>query len=552
MTTNPVARDLNKEWIDAIKSQGAVATPFDDSISYNAVAVPNPTARGIQLSSDIESITYASPIAPEFKIPRGDITTLLDLTNRDVQESDLFPLSSTTTWFARDTERRVLPFTPHIQELPFRGPAAFGQRFTFDLGPLLVGDLLFGTVLQVRLGHWLGQQAQNLLAAGKYSYQDPETAWEYANSLGTALIQRAELEIDGDTIETIDGDFANVVSLLFQEYNGQVANSYDSLGRLSIARLMAETQPRLFPTEGGVLNCILPFFFMRTKYQDALPMTSIREGLVRVHVTLRPFEECVRQLRGWRESCEAVPLGQSFVMDSTIAPTPQTVTAGIAVPEFQSVRLLTYGAILDGKLRQKMLRAPHEILHREVQTFHFDEPLKYAVGSRSESDTIRVQLPLEANHPLEEIIWFVRRKGVAENNAWTNYTSVLEREWDAPGGGARRAAAVPLLVGATVQANGVVLCEAEEQYYRQLIAQHHKGGAAAYNAFVYGYPFARQPGEHQPSGTLNASRLNSLRLTLEVRPPGGGLDPAWEVKVFCIGLNWMRFEHGIANAMFDS
>ena len=349
--------------------------------------------------------------------------------------------STNTTWFSRDTERRVLPFTPHIQELPFRGPAAFGQRFSFDLGPLLVGDLLFGTVLQLRLGHWLGQQAQNLLAAGIYSYQDATTAWEYANSLGTALIAQAELEIDGDTIETIDGDFANVVSLLFQEFNGQVANSYDSLGRISTTRLMAQTQPRLFPTEGGVLNCILPFFFMRTKYQDALPMTSIREGLVRIHVTLRPFDQCVRQLRGWRDSCEAVPLARSFVMNSTLPPSPQTVVAAATAPDFESVRLLTYGALVDGPFRQRLLRAPHEILHREVQTFYFDEPLKYAAPGRSEADTIRVQLPLEANHPLEEIIWFVRRKGVVENNAWTNYTSVLEREWSEPGQGARRAAA---------------------------------------------------------------------------------------------------------------
>jgi hypothetical protein len=35
-----------------------------------------------------------------------------------------------------------------------------------------------------------------------------------------------------------------------------------------------------------------------------------------------------------------------------------------------------------------------------------------------------------------------------------------------------------------------------------------------------------------------------------VRPPGGVLDAAWEVKVFCVGLNWMRYEHGLANPMF--
>ena len=70
---------------------------------------------------------------------------------------------------------------------------------------------------------------------------------------------------------------------------------------------------------------------------------------------------------------------------------------------------------------------------------------------------------------------------------------------------------------------------------------------AAMSSFIYGYPFARNPGEHQPSGSFNASRV-TLRLVLDVKAPPGAL---WEVKVFCIGMNWMRFENGLANAMFE-
>jgi hypothetical protein len=190
-----------------------------------------------------------------------------------------------------------------------------------------------------------------------------------------------------------------------------------------------------------------------------------------------------------------------------------------------------------------MLREPFEILHRQLQTFYFDEPLKYSIGRRQ--DAIRIQLPLEANHPIEEIIWFIRRKGTSINNEWTNFTGVLESEWNV------RAAQRPMLHSAVIQANGTVLCDADEQFYREGIASAHRGGFAAYSRFIYGYSFAKNPGEHQPSGSLNASRLNSLRLTLDVMPPGGVLDASWEVKVFCIGLNWMRFENGLANPMFE-
>lgn len=538
----------NQEWLGVVQGRtGQVAVPFSERMNYNALPIDAATAKGYTLSSDIDATTYSASILQELRRPRGDITTLLDLASRDVQDGDLFPLSATETWFTRDQERKLLPFTPHIQEIPLRGPGAFGQRFSFDLSPLLTGDYLFGAVLQLRLSSWLPQQTQNLLLAEQLSYTNPQTAWEYANSLGTAIIKEAELEIDGDSIEKIDGDFTNVVSALFQDLNGQFGVGYDSYGRISVARLLAQQQPRLFPTEDGTINCLLPFFFGRTKYREALPMASIRDGLVRIHVTLRPFQECVRQLRGFRASCEATPLGQTFEFTPRGGgPTTSVTVPEGAPPAFDSVKLLTYGAVMTGPIRQKLIHAPHEILHREVQTFYFDEPLKYVVGKRSQEDTIRVQLPLEANHPLEEIIWFVRRKDVGLNNEWTNYSAVVESEWSAA------AAKKPLLLSAAVQANGVTLCEAEEEYFRGLIAQHHKGGIVAYNNFIYGYPFARHCGAHQPSGTMNASRLNSLRLTLEVRPPGGVLDGAWEVKVFCIGINWMRFEYGIANAIFDS
>jgi len=214
----------------------------------------------------------------------------------------------------------------------------------------------------------------------------------------------------------------------------------------------------------------------------------------------------------------------------------------VAAPPFKSVQLLTYGAIVDGSYRSKMLHEPFEILHRQVQTFSFDEPLKYSVGKRQ--DTIRVQLPLEANHPIEEIIWFIRRKGASMNNEWTNYSSVLESEW-------LTRAKTPMLQNAIIQVNGTSLCDADEQFYREGIASAHRGGYAAYSRFIYGYSFAKTPGEHQPSGSMNASRLNALRLVLDVAPPGGINDAQWEVKVFCIGMNWMRFENGLANPMFE-
>lgn len=481
--------------------------------------------------------------------PRGDITTLLDLTDRDDQDNYFFPIQPEASWFSRNKDRRYTPFVPCVQEFPYRGPASFGQRISFDLTTQTSGDLIFAAVLQVKLAHWLNKTAQLELQNEKYQYVDPSTAWFYANSLGTALIAKAELEIDGKTIEEFDGDFTSVFSALFPDLNSQIATGYDMYGRVSMDRLLTWPQRRIFPTDDGYIHCNLPFFFMRTRLREYLPLVACREGSARLHITFRPFSEVVRQARGYRDSCDSTPLDKTIEVYDRNYPFDKIIDLQTEAgePTFDSVRLISYGALLDGNVRAAMIRQPFEVMHRGVQTFHFAEPLKYAIVKTTADNLIRVQLPIEANHPLEEIIWFVRRKETSQNNEWTNFSSVLEREYD-PVYKPRQS----MLVYAKIQLNGIDLIGAEEQYFRQQIGFAHRGGVVGYNNFVYGYSFARRPGDiHQPSGTVNASRLQSIRLLLDVRPPGGSFEQEWEVKVFCLGFNWLRFANGVANPMFQ-
>ena len=476
--------------------------------------------------------------------PIGDIVTLLDLTPRDMQDGELFPLQSQTTYWLPNEERRIRPFTLGVQSYPLRGPAAFGQRFTFDLGSVNAGDLLLSTVLQINLGHWFDATSQLRFASGRYTFTPNQNPFYYANSLGSVILQQAELEVDGTTIEIVDGDFLNVASLLFQDVNSQFGFSADGLGRTPFSQLGNVQQGKLFPTQNGTIYVPLPLFFQRVKLQEAFPLLACRDGTVRIHITLRPFSECVRRLNGVRSSCDEVPTGQRTFPVTDTNPEPITSLTTIKEPEptFQNVQLITYSAHTDGTIRQKILREPFEVLHRTCNTFLFDEPLKYQVSKNTASDTISVQLPLDINHPMEEILWFVRRKDAANNNAWTNYSAVLQHEWHPiynP--------QAPLLHSALIQLNGIDLIQAEEQWFRQHIALRHYGGVAAYNAFVYGYSFADMPAEHQPSGTANASRLQSVRLTLNVRGDVG----LWEVKVFVVTLEWLRFQDGICNKMFS-
>ena len=476
--------------------------------------------------------------------PSGDIVTLLDLAPRDFQDNNFTPLSSEKTWWLPNQERRVDPFTLSVQNFPFRGPTAFGQRFTFDLKSVNCGDLLLSTILQIDLGHWLTETDILRLESGKYEVNsDP---WFYANSLGTVILEKATFEVNDQTIEIVDGDLLNVASLLFQDINAQFGFAADGLGRQPISTLLSTPTTRPFPAQSNTLFIPLPFFFQRVKLAEAFPLLACKEGSVRIHINLRPFEECVRILSGRRASTTDTPLGKPVNITNLMNPVQisQTIQASSTIPQFKGIQLITYAAHTDGETRQAILRKPFEILTRNVATFHFAEPLKYVVN-KSTSDTIQVQLPLELNHPLEEIIWFVRRKATANNNEWTNYSAVTSIEYDPLFNPPR-----PLLHSASIQFNGVEIVKAEEQWFRQHIALKHKGGIAAYDNYIYGYSFSSKPGDHQPSGTVNASRLQSVRLNLEINPPGGVYEQEWEVKVFVLSLQWLRFEGGLTNKMY--
>ena len=488
-----------------------------------------------------------------FSRPGGDITTLLDLTPRDVQDNEFTPLNAEQTFWLPDQTRRLRPFSLTIQPFPFRGPTAFGQRFTFDLGSVTCGDMLQSAVVQIDLGHWLSDTAILRFQAGTYDYPTRDgnyvdSPWFYANSLGSVILQKAEFEVDDQTLEVLDGDFLNTTSLLFQDINSQYGFAADGLGRIPLTQLNATPVAKPYPTPSGTLFIPLPFFFQRTRLQECFPLLACKEKTVRIHITLRPFAECVRKLSGRRSACDETPLNKSFAVINTQGNLniEETLTTSIAEPKFKNLQLITYAYHTNGLMRTRILRDPFEIMTRVVNTFDFSEPLKYLTNKTS-SDRIQVQLPLETNHPMEEIIWFVRRKATANNNEWTNYSAVTTSEYDPVYNPFR-----PLLVQAQIQLNGVELVKAEEQWFRQHISKKHKGGAAAYFSYLYGYSFAKHPAEHQPSGTANASRLQSVRLTLDIAPPGGSYEQDWEVKVFVISLQWFRFQDGICNRMFNT
>ena len=486
--------------------------------------------------------------------PRGDFTTVIDIAPRNDQDNYFFPLGSEKSWFHRDPFT-VYPSTMANQEIIHKGAASWGGRLTFELGSLVCGDLLQCLLLQIRLGSWYDPTVLLNLSTANYTVDLSSNPWTYINSLGTSIIEYAEFEVGDQTLERIDGEFIKTYAAMMPDENTIFGVATDGTGTTNPYNVANNTQSmnpnRPWPTQNGVYFCLLPFFFMRTRFKQVFPLLSCTEGTVRVHVQLRPFDQCVRSTTGARTSCTETPLGSTVTFNSGAV----SYTVPSIIPAFQDFRILTYSALVDGKARHAYIQKPFEQMNKFVTRFHFDEPYQYLTSkTNSSKDTVDISLPLELNHPCQELFWVFRRKGVAINNEWASFQPALETQI------AVGRIVQPWLTYATLRINGFVLDQAEGEWWRDGIAKAHKGGWNSWASSIYGYSFAREPDEHQPSGSANMSRASSIKLDLRVRVPpavsvpsgfDGNVAQGWEVIVFAIHLNWLRFENGLCQKLFE-
>lgn len=519
------------------------------------------------MSSNLES-------PRQFSRPRGGIKTVLDLTDRDGQDNFYFPPDSSTSWFFRGSTAESLKhtqfMTTNFQEITQRGPAEWGQKMTFELNQLPTGDLLTNTVLQIQLGHWLPPQIISGLLTGTIIQQINTTTnpltfpYTYIESIGTSIIDYAEFEVGDQTLERISGEYIRSQLNIVNNQNQQFGLATDAFGVYPFPyptvgdqqQISALSPQNPWTTENGIILCPLAFFFTRN-LKSAFPLSSVSPNSVRIHIKLRPFNECVRSSQGWRATCDDTPLGTQIQIMNTTTQIISYYKIPQIVPPFRDCRLLMFTTLTDGKIRQAYLRSPFEQMSTFLQSFRFTEPQKYVVSKTTLNDQVEIQLPLEINHPIKEIFWFFRRNATLINNEWSNFKPNIETDsyqfyegW---------------LVSATLQINGIEVVSGDGDFFRYQLARRHNGGIASWASNMYGYVFSRIPEEFQPSGTVNMSRANSIVLNLTVRVPqvppvyqeifkpwGADIISGWEVGVFSHGLNWLRFENGICQKLFNS
>ena len=508
--------------------------------------------------------------------PVGEIKRLVSLVDRGDADEYFYPVAAPNTTFLPNF-KPYHNFANETVELPYTGAANWGQRITFTLPFPWMGDCLSWISLRFTPNHWLpGDAIQGLLDVTPYrwTYQTGDKTWMWAANLGTSAIALVEMEVNGIVVEQWSGDWIDIWQRVYldssrsagwvdsvvgtinrpnpsttptfaNQMGGTTFSDYASSEATSVQVPDVTNEQTILPTEDGSVYAHFPFWFARRK-NAAFPIASIQgEGNVRFHVTFRAFNDVIRKI-GKPRVCDENMLGSTvtFNDNTTTIPFDNSVDLLRTPPPFKDAILMCGFTHLEGELRQAYIHRPHEILIEPVINISFSEPLKYVINTGM-SDTITVSLPLEAaNGPVREVIWFLRRKANYKFNSWTNYGAYLEDEVD-PIYCPQRS----LLVKAVLRVGAVVWADQDELWWRSRGALQHPGGIQLLNSYIYAYSFANDPSKFGPTGSMNASRAE-MRLDLTIAPPIGIADNEWEVQVFVVSHNWMRFQNGMAERLF--
>lgn len=150
---------------------------------------------------------------------------------------------------------------------------------------------------------------------------------------------------------------------------------------------------------------------------------------------------------------------------------------------------------LDTDERRRFAQLSHEYLIEQLQ-FTGSEQVTAA------NNRIRMNF----NHPCKELIWVISRDTVGSNQ-WTNYAT-MDYSSNTMVGYSNNC------VQALIQLNGHDRFYVRSGQYFNLVQpyQHHENIPS--NLGINVYSFAIKPEEHQPSGTLNMSRIDTATLSV--------------------------------------
>jgi hypothetical protein len=148
------------------------------------------------------------------------------------------------------------------------------------------------------------------------------------------------------------------------------------------------------------------------------------------------------------------------------------------------------------------------------------------------------------NHPCKELIWYVKpdknASGVADVNLYWNNFSTRNSDNNSYIG-------ENPINSAKIQLNGNDRFAERDGRYFSLVQpyQHHENTPDVFHKGINVYSFAIKPEEHQPSGTLNMSRIDTAILSVSSKVTGN-------IYIYTTNYNVLRILSGMGGLAYSN
>jgi len=193
---------------------------------------------------------------------------------------------------------------------------------------------------------------------------------------------------------------------------------------------------------------------------------------------------------------------------------------------------------LDTDERRRFAQLSHEYLIEQLQ-FTGSDTILASVNNSMKS------IRMNFNHPCKELIWVVKPDYTSTTSNqvaipyWNNFTN--------RNGDNQYAISKNPVTMAKIQLNGNDRFAERRGNYFNLVQpyQHHEYTPNVFNNGINTYSFAIKPEEHQPSGTLNMSRIDTAVLNIASSVSG-------TIYIFTVNYNVLRILSGMGGLAYSN
>jgi len=347
------------------------------------------------------------------------------------------------------------------------------------------GDLINRVYVEMNLPKIVPDDHQNPAADHATGLANDKDIVLYKNYVGLQLLKNVVVEIGGQQIDKQYSDWMYIWNEL----------SLPDGKRDGYNKMVGEDGLKLSKTDNNKLFVPLEFWFCRN-VGLALPLIALQYHEVKFKIEFASLSDVTVNFT-------------SGATDGSIS----GLVKGSTHITFPNVNIWVDYIYLDTDERRKFAQLSHEYLIEQLQ-FTGEESISSSTQTR-----------LNFNHPVKELVWVEKSATVSRDISYGDH-----------------------LESALLKLNGNDrFARRDGKYFSHVQPYQHHTNIPDTNIKVYS--FAIKPEEHQPSGTLNMSRIDSAILAQKYDNTPAAGDT---VSIFAVNYNVLRILSGMGGLAYSN